>query len=86
MKVSISPEESAKVERLFFEYNASVDVLRFLMTQKGLPVENLKKYNDVIMEKNWELERAKQEVTAKYRPEGTSHYVFLFEENAIDFT
>ena len=86
MKVSISPEESAKVERLFFEYNESVDVLRFLMTQKGLPVENLKKYNDVIMEKNWELERAKQEITAKYRPEGTSHYVFLFEENAIDFT
>ena len=56
------------------------------MTQKGLPEENLKKYNDVIMEKNWELEQAKQEVTAKYRPKGTSTYVFLFEENAIDFT
>lgn len=86
MKVTIAQEESAKVERLFFEYNASVDVLRFLMTQKGLSEENLKKYNDVIMEKNWELEQAKQEVTAKYRPKGTSTYVFLFEENAIDFT
>lgn len=86
MKVSISSEESTKVERLFFEYNASVDVLKFLMTQKSLPEENLKKYNDVIMEKNWELEQAKQEVTAKYRPKGTSNYVFLFEENAIDFT
>ena len=86
MKVIITQEESAKVERLFFEYNASVDVLRFLMTQKGLPGEELEKYDDVIMEKNWELERAKQEVAAKYRPEGTSHYVFLFEENAIDFT
>lgn len=86
MKVTITQEESAKVERLFFEYNASVDVLRFLMAQKDLPEENLKKYNDVIMEKNWELEQAKQEVTTKYRPKGTSTYVFLFEENAIDFT
>ena len=86
MKVVITPEESQKVERLFFEFSASVEVLKYLMAQEGMSEENIKKYNDIIMEKNWELERAKHEVSSKYHPEGTTSYAFLFEENAIEFT
>lgn len=86
MKITIKPEESLLVEKLFFEYNASVDVLKFLATQDNISVETLKKYNDIIMEKNWELEQAKKAITSRYQPEDSKTYVFIFEENAIEFT
>lgn len=86
MKVTIKPEESLLVEKLFFEYNASVDVLKFLAGQDNVSIETLKKYNDIIMEKNWELEQAKKAVTSRYQPEGCTNYLFVFEENTIEFT
>lgn len=86
MKVYIEPEESNLVERLFFEYNSTVDILKYLLSQKDMPQENISHYNVIVMEKSWELEQAKSKISSKYRPEGYNNYVFLFEENAIDFT
>ena len=46
-KVIIPEQVSGYVERLFFEYNASVNILRYLMSQDDVKDEYIQRYSKI---------------------------------------
>ena len=87
-KVKISESLSAYVERLFFEYNACVNILRYLMSQDDVKDEYIQRYSKYSEEKYTELEIAKAEVTKKYAPVEFAKYTYTFDfdNNTIIYT
>lgn len=77
--VKISESASNYIERLFYEYNASLNILRFLMVQDDVKEENLKMYCDASEEKYTALEIGKKEISAKYKPDGINNYNYTFD-------
>ena len=78
-EVKIGESESNYIERLFYEYNASLNILRFLMSQDGVRPENLKIYCDASEEKYTTLELGKKEISKMYEPEGVNNYNYRFD-------
>lgn len=86
-RIKISNELSVYVERLFFEYNASMRTLRYLASQDDVKQERLDKYFNEAKNIDIELELAKREISDKYRPEGCfKEYYFDFDTCEIVFT
>ena len=88
IKITIPEEESIYMERLFYEYNASLNIIKFLMSQEEVLDKHLQKYLDSSEVKYTEMEMAKNELSNKYKPEGIGeyNYQFLFDESAIEYT
>ena len=89
-KVSITIEynEAMYLERLYFEYMASLNILRYLTSQEGTKEEYLDRYNKSYEEKYTAFELAKQDVLDKYRPEGMEKYNYFidFDRAKVEYT
>lgn len=87
--VEIPKEESTKVERLWYEYNASRDIIKFLMSDKTVIWETLQEYINVAEKRFTELEMVKQAVASAYRPATVDlakwNYSFDFNNYKIVF-
>ena len=84
-KVIIPEQVSAYVERLFFEYNASLNIIRYLMSQDDIKEEYMQRYLRRSEQKYTELEMVKENIAIEYAPVEFSkyNYTFDFEHNTI---
>ena len=89
-KVSVTIEygEAMYLERLYFEYMASLNILRYLTSQDGTKEEYLDRYNKSYEEKYTAFELTKQDVLDKYRPEGMEEYNYFidFDRAKVEYT
>lgn len=86
IKVQLTSKESTYVERLWYEYNASLNILRFLMSQETVLEQHLQKYLDSSEEKFAALEIAKNNITKAYKPKeltGDYDYRFDFDDECL---
>ncbi len=86
IKVKLTNEENTYIERLWFEYNASLNILRFLMSQEDVLEKHLQKYLDSSEAKYAELEIAKKEMTTAHKPAELSekyNYRFDFDDEYL---
>lgn len=86
IKVRLTHEENNYVERLWYEYNASLNILRYLMSQDDILEKHLQKYLDSSEAKYTELEFAKKEISEHYKPSNISdsyEYHFNFDEECL---
>ena len=86
IKVQLTNKESTYIERLWYEYNASLNILRFLMSQDTVLEQHLQKYLDSSEAKYAELEMAKDSVSKAHKPEGITgeyDYRFDFDEECL---
>ena len=59
-KVNIGEENSRKMEKIWYEYNAARDIVAFLMQQEGVKFENLQEYLNVAEARFVESEKMKE--------------------------
>ena len=89
-KVSVTIEygEAMYLERLYFEYMASLNILKYLTSQDGTKEEYLDRYNKSYEEKYTAFKLAKQDVLDKYRPEGMEEYNYFidFDRAKVEYT
>lgn len=78
-KVIIPVAVSTYVEKLFFEYNASLNIVRYLMSQDDVKDEYIQRYLKQCEEKHVELEVTKKEVTEEYAPIEFNKYNYTFD-------
>ena len=78
-KVRIPVEVSTYVEKLFFEYNESLNILRYLMSQDDVKDEYIQRYSESSEEKYMELETAKREISKEYAPAEFDRYNYNFD-------
>lgn len=86
VKIKIDAKDSNYIERLQFEYNASLNIIAFLMTKTDINEEYLQRYLDVAELRYTELEMAKAAVTTNYKPVDIPenyHYSFDFNTEEI---
>ena len=84
IKVPIQHEESFEVEKLFYEYNALLDILAYLnnnSTNEAFIDRKLDKATELFIA----LEKAKEKYSNKYKPQdcNIAGYTFDFDERAI---
>lgn len=88
--VNIGEENSRKMEKVWYEYNASRDIIAFLMQQEGVKFENLQEYINVAEVRFVECEKMKERLAAEFKPEEVDltkyNYGFDFEQFTITFT
>ena len=65
--INITHEDSNYIERLFYEYNASLNIIAFLMSKDEVKEKHLQLYLDSSETKYTELEMAKNKMVEKYR-------------------
>lgn len=84
-RIKIDEGISHYIEKLFFEYNATNNVLRYLASQDDVKQEYLDRYFKKAQERNIKLELAKKEVDKQYRPKNVcvKSYHFDFENCEI---
>lgn len=83
-RIRIDEGISTYIEKLFFEYNSALNILRYLASQEDVKQEYLDRYFEDAKNKGIELELAKNEVSKKYQPNGSfSKYNFDFENCEI---
>lgn len=79
-RIQIDEDLSIYVERLFFEHNAGLMILRYLASEKNVKQEYLDKYFEETKAIGIELELAKKEISNKYKPSTEfNNYYFDFE-------
>lgn len=84
--VNIPFEISNNIERLFFEYNARLNVCKFLMQQEDIDENIMQKYLDSVECKWVELEMLKQKTAKLYSTTfNKADYEFDFEEARIKY-
>lgn len=83
--VTISREEINQIERLFFRYNASKDIVAFLMSKNDLNEDALKSYVDTAEQRFIELELMKRNVVAAYGGNPDKDYMFTFENATLTY-
>jgi len=84
------PEEELKVvEKAWYEYSGSRDIIAFIMQQKGVDWDVLQEYINVAEARFAKCEVAKDEIATKYKPEEVDlskyNYSFDFREETIKF-
>lgn len=87
--VQITPEESNLVEGAFTLYNASVDILKQILTYDNIKTEYLNDYFMTSEKYNLELEKVKKEISEKYAPvefNNNYNYEFIFTDCTIIYT
>lgn len=90
IRVSIAETDSVYVERLWFEYNAALNILRYLMSQDVVLEKHLQKYADSAEVKYTELELVKKDMIKKYKPDVFTenqmmNYTFDFDTESLIF-
>ena len=83
----ISAEDSNYIESLFFRYNATKDIISFLMTNENVNQDLLARYMETAEQRFVELELAKKAVFEKYINDDISfyNYTFNFQIPAIEY-
>lgn len=84
--INIPTELSDWIEKLFFEYNARLNVFKFLIKDNDIEQDILDKYQKEIENKYTELELAKKQVSEQFKPDNfidSYIYNFNFDENTI---
>ena len=88
--VNIGEENSRKMEKIWYEYNAARDIVKFLMEGGTVPFENLQDYLQVAEVRFVESEKMKERLAAEFKPEEVDltkyNYGFDFEQFTITFT
>lgn len=90
--VPIPEQTSLSVERLYYEYTAGRESVKFLMKDKDIRWDILQNYVNVVEARFTELEMLKKSVSKEYLPEeieqsGLAYdYEFLFDESSIRYT
>lgn len=86
--VNIRKEEANYLERLYFEYQAALSIIRYLTTQDGIKEEYLERYTKSHDEKFTAFEIAKQDILNEYRPEGVEKYNYFidFDKATVEYT
>lgn len=88
--VNIGEENSRKMEKIWYEYNASRDIIGFLMQQDGVKFENLQDYLQVAEVRFTESEKTKEALAREFKPEEVDltkyNYGFDFDNFTITFT
>lgn len=85
--VTLPLDLSHDVERLFFEYMASLSVSRYLMSQDGIRESMMQMYLDAVECKWIELEMLKQRVVKEYPSTFEyANYEFEFDASRIKYT
>lgn len=90
--VPIPEETSLKVERLFYEYTAGQESVKFLMKDSEVRWDVLQNYINVVETRFTELEMLKKGVSDAFLPDDIGEsklpysYEFLFDQNAIRYT
>ena len=82
--VKITPEESMLVEKSFYQYNASLDIIAHLSKQVGINQEYLKEYIKNSEEYYHEMEKNKAQVGNKYKPKDRTDYGYRFNFDACE--
>lgn len=80
--IAINQDDSLLIERLFFQYNATKDIVAFLMTKEDLNVEALQSYMETAERRFIELEMEKRRVVRSVGGNPDANYMFNF----ADFT
>lgn len=89
--VDVSSEDIEKVEILFDEYNGYMGVLSYLLYNynegvDGLKISYLDKKWDAAIELSIRLEKLKNEIANKYRPQGAGmNFSFNFAQHTLEF-
>ena len=89
LKVVMEESDTREMEKAWYEYNASRDIISFLMTEKQVIWETLQEYINVAEKRFTQCEMMKNRLANKYKtPEidlTKYNYGFDFEENTITF-
>ena len=88
--VNIGEENSRKMEKIWYEYNASLNIIKFLTESGTIPFENLQDYLQVAEVRFVESEKMKEELAKQFKPAEVDltkyNYSFDFENFSIVFT
>lgn len=79
--VDIPEEELTTLERAWYEYNGSRDIIAYLMTQQAVRWEALQEYINVSEQKFTRCEMEKFRLASQYKPEEVdlNKYNFNFD-------
>ena len=85
--VNINIEDSQAVEKAFYEYNASLNILSYLLKQDNINENYIEQYTQKSERYFIILEELKQMISAKYQPKDNKkyNYSFDFENNALNY-
>lgn len=83
--VNIPEELSLYVEKLFYEHNSYLNIVKFLI-DNNKPKEYIDSYMEQAVQKDIELEIAKRDVSSKYTPNApVKNYTFDFYNSTLIF-
>lgn len=84
-RIKIDEGVSNYIEKLFFEYNAVNNILRYLTSQDDVKQEYLDRYFKDAEQKNIKLELAKKEISKQCQPKDmcVNRYYFDFDNCEI---
>lgn len=80
-KIKLQENENNYIQKVCFEYDSVVKLIRYL-TRQNRPIEELENYINKAIEKFCIMELAKEEVLRKYIGRYTN-YLIDFEEQAV---
>ena len=79
IRVQIPADICSEVERRFFEYKATQDIIGYLASREDVRMENLEKYLAIAENRFTELELMKEAVTSEFVPDGVVNYGYQFD-------
>lgn len=79
IRVKMEPNDIQLIERLFYEYNASKDLVGYLMQQDKVNEDYLQQYINITEKRFTELEMHKDMMDRQYRPEGINPVNYSFD-------
>ena len=87
-RIKITPEESDHVEQLFMKFTGYCNILGYLAKDGSLDTNIFDKKWEEAVVINYALERAKEEVNAKYQPKdvGFTGFSFDFKTHELVYT
>ena len=77
--IKIEPEDSRLVEKAFYEYNASLNILSYLLKQDNINKEYIKEYTKQSEIYFITLEEYKSAISSKYMPNDNNKYEYNFD-------
>lgn len=76
--VKISSEESQAVEKAFYEYNAALNILSYLLKQENVNQQYFDQYTKKSEQYFVTLENLKNIISNKYMPQDGQNYDYSF--------
>ena len=77
--VKIDSEDSRLVEKAFYEYNASLNILSYLLKQENINMKYIEDYTRKSELYFVTLEEYKNIVSSKYHPKDDKEYEYSFD-------